>query len=89
VDEEEARAELARILRESADCVEESAEAQAQGKPADGPMSCHEEFHLMLESAKADARYSAETRTGGSKTHSWKRSRDKEDSVRRGRTRLC
>jgi hypothetical protein len=50
------------------------AEAQAQGKPADGPMSCYEEFHLMLESAKASARYSAETRVFRTNPLAWLKS---------------
>lgn len=50
------------------------AEAQAQGKPADGPMSCYEEFFLMLESAKAEARYSAETRVFQTNPLAWLRS---------------
>lgn len=50
------------------------AEAQAQGKPADGPMSCYEEFHLMLESAKASARYSAETRVFRANPLAWLKS---------------
>jgi len=50
------------------------AEAQAQGKPADGPMSRYEEFYLMLESAKADARYSAETRVFQANPLAWLRS---------------
>lgn len=50
------------------------AEAQAQGLPTDGPMSRYEEFFLMLESAKAEARYSAETRVFQTNPLAWLKS---------------